>query len=614
MNLRSRRNLVHGVTLALIAVGVAAFAFVTLPQQLGKAGAVPAQRANTLPSLNISSLLPPMPESTAAKPQPVHGTIAKFVPEGMPSDPFAPRPMSAPNADLASEIAAGGAGAAIEDDGLLLARQEAEAAAPPPPPAAAPTDADLAVGDPYGSAALTPEARAALVEAPKVHELKSSSFSRRERPATDTEKGRSERPWMNTPAGLEADVAFWREVYGRYDRNQVVLHHPRYLQIVYGIVDLSDVDTDPRLNDIEKGHLRESRVDEARKSIIEILKKLAAGPNASSLSEEEWRIRKLFDGVQEADAFRRAAEEDGVRAQLGQRDKFIRGLAYSGRYLGEIEAIFESYGLPRELTRLIFVESMFNIKARSSVGASGIWQFMPATGKLYLNINSVVDERNDPIAATHAAARLLRHNYESLGTWPLAINAYNAGRVRLQQAVEALGTNDIGRIIRNFSHPAYGFASRNFFLEFLAAYDVAEHAEKYFGQIVHDQPLKYETVHTQYNVSFPEVARIARLDLAELQELNPRFTGAIFSGSRPLPVGYEIRVPPGRGELFLAAAARAPQSRTGPVNHVVQNGETLPSIASMYGVSPAAILKSNRHVGRTLVPGQKLLIPTHATR
>ncbi len=612
MNLRHRRSVVHGLILTAIAASVAAFAFIALPQQLGKAGALPAQRPEGLPSLNISSLLPPMPEPQAASPGPVRGTVAKFVPEGMPSDPFAPRPATAAGADLAADVAAGGAGAAIEDDGLLLARQEE--AAPPQPAAAAPADADLAVGDPYGSDALPPEARAALIEAPKVHELKSSSFSRRERPATDTDAGRRERPWLNTPEGLEADVAFWREIYGRYDRNQVVLHHPRHLGIVYGIVDLSDVDTDPRLNDVEKGHLRESRVDEARKSIVEILKKLAAGPNASSLSEEEWRVRKLFDAVQEPDAFRRAAEEDGVRAQLGQRDKFIRGLAYSGRYLGEIEAIFESYGLPRELTRLIFVESMFNLKARSSVGASGIWQFMPATGKLYLNINSVVDERNDPIAATHAAARLLRHNYEALGSWPLAINAYNAGRVRLQQAVAALGTTDIGRIIRSFSHPAYGFASRNFFLEFLAAYDVAEHAEKYFGQIVHDQPLKYETVHTQYNCSFPEVARIARLDLAELQELNPRFTNAVFSGSKPLPAGYEIRVPPGRGQLFLAAAARAPQSRTGPVNHVVQDGETLPSIASMYGVTPAAILKTNRHVGRTLVPGQKLLIPTHAVK
>jgi len=298
-----------------------------------------------------------------------------------------------------------------------------------------------------------------------------------------------------------------------------------------------------------------------------------------------------------------------VRAQLGQRDKFLVGLRYSGRYLGEIESIYNEYGLPRELTRLIFVESMFAPRVRSKSGASGIWQFMPRTGLLYLRINDIVDERNDPLISTHASAKLLRHNYNELGTWPLAINAYNAGRGRMKQAVKKLGTKDITRIIRNFNHRSYGFASRNFFLEYLAALDIVEHAEDYFGPIEYDKPLRYEVLKCSYHISLPNVARLAGISIETMGELNPALSAKVMSGKRLIPMGFAIRVPEGSGEFFLAAAARAPKSRTGPLRHVVGRGETLNSIGSMYGVPPADIRKANRNIRRRPRRGQKIVIP-----
>lgn len=437
-----------------------------------------------------------------------------------------------------------------------------------------------------------------------------SSLAHREPSVLDTDLKKGKKHWLAVPSELEAEVAFWKEVYAKYDGNQAILHHPRHLRIIYDVVDTSDIVNDPRLNDIEKERISEKRVEDRKDKVTEILRHLAANPPASALGLEDMRIKKLFDGIHETNAFKKAVD-DGVRAQNGQRDKFLAGLKYSGRYLGEIEAIFDSYDLPRELTRLIFVESMFNPNAVSSAGASGIWQFMPATGRLYLKINALVDERNDPIQSSFAAARLLRHNFETLGNWPLAINAYNTGVGIIKQAVSRTGSTDISKIIRNFNHQSYGFASRNFFPEFLAALDTAEHAEKYFGPIEFDKPLRCESVRPTYNVSLPEVAKISDMETSELEELNPSFKGQLIAGKKILPIGFPVRVPAGKGELFLAAANRAPKSRLGPLKHLVQDGESLESIAQMYGVTPREIMKSNKDMSRFVHAGQTILVPVN---
>lgn len=605
MIISRERKIMDALLVTCVAAGFLCFALIVLPDQLKKAGVSPSAHSEQGGLKNISSIISLNTGITtvrAEKPSP--GIVARFEPEPMPKDPFAkPQPDTAkpmPNGQYDME-AAGGAGVAIDEQSSESALALNSGAAMQPP--ARDDDTKSAESEPASQtlpAGSTP---------PTLHQFRASSIARHETAQTDTDRGKRAKPWLMTPQGLEADVAFWRDIYTKYDRNAVVLHHPRHLNIVYDVVDLKDIDSDPRLNDIEKARWKENRIDERREKIVEILKKLATNPVATLISEEEMQIKKLFDNVKEANAFRRAYDDDGVRAQLGQSDKFIPGLAYSGRYLGEIEAIFESYGIPREITRLIFVESMFNPNAVSSAGASGIWQFMRSTGKLYLRVNDIVDERNDPILATHAAAKLLQRNYESLGSWPLAINAYNAGRGRLEQAVAQTGTTDIARIIRDFSHPSYGFASRNFFLEFLAAYDVAEHADKYFDKIEYDKPLRYESVQTQYHVSLPDVVKTAGLAISDIEELNPAFGNAVLTGRKLLPTGFEIRVPEKKGEIFLAAAARAPRSRTGPLNHVVGEGETLSSIAAMYGITPASILKSNQHVGRQLSLGQTLTIP-----
>lgn len=134
-------------------------------------------------------------------------------------------------------------------------------------------------------------------------------------------------------------------------------------------------------------------------------------------------------------------------------------------------------------------------RARSKAGAVGLWQFIKATGKRYLTITRRRDDRRDPIRATEAAARLLKHNYEALGSWPLAITAYNHGKEGMLAARVAVGSSAIEDIISGYTGPRFGFASRNFYAEFLAALEV-----------VH--PMIVE--HTRQSGLFKRSARAAR--------------------------------------------------------------------------------------------------------
>ncbi|MBI4126135.1 MAG: lytic transglycosylase domain-containing protein [Deltaproteobacteria bacterium] len=311
-------------------------------------------------------------------------------------------------------------------------------------------------------------------------------------------KGQQRPDWLTVPATLAPDVEFWKKIYADYTSNQIVLHDARDLKIVYRVLDVTDTRRDPFLNDLEKEKRVEATVEDARNTIKAMLQRIASSETASGFTDDEWMIYKTFQPLP-GGREKYLAAADRIRAQQGLKDKFVEGLKYSGRMLGEMEAIFEARGLPMELTRLVFVESMFNPAAHSAVGASGLWQIMPSTARRYgLMVGRHVDDRRDPILATRAAAKILQENYDDLGSWPLAINAYNSGLGRMRRAVTQLGTKDIADIVRRFEHPGYAFASRNFFCEFLAAVEVTERAPAYFGSITYDEPVAVSDSSTSY--------------------------------------------------------------------------------------------------------------------
>ncbi|MBI2343565.1 MAG: transglycosylase SLT domain-containing protein [Deltaproteobacteria bacterium] len=370
---------------------------------------------------------------------------------------------------------------------------------------------------------------------------------------------------FRVPKGLEAPVAFWRDIYSAYDRNHVVLHDMDALEIIYDVVDLSDISPDidpfaPYPPDVQKARL--ARVEEAMERVRRSLKRLAENPGRRDITPFERKTVRLFQQIPGGpEKYAAASGPRRLRSQTGLSNRFRAGIVASGKYLAQIEAVFAEGAMPWEVTRLVFVESMFDLRAYSKVGASGIWQFMPGTARMMgLTMNQTIDERNDPLAATRAAARLLKSNYAALGTWPLAINAYNAGPGRLKQAVRTLGTTSIARIVREFSHPGYQFASRNFFPEFLAALEVFENRQKLFGNIPVAPPLRFDTVVVEKSVVLPHVATQTKVPLETLWELNPGYSAAIYTGRQSLPAGYALKVPQKSGRAFLAAMNQQPDA------------------------------------------------------
>jgi membrane-bound lytic murein transglycosylase D len=346
---------------------------------------------------------------------------------------------------------------------------------------------------------------------------------------------------------IQPNVAFWREIYTRYYTHQGVLHDAKYVDHVYEVVELGEG---------LAGRRAPRKIRDARAKWREVLLSLHRKRKtpAASLSSDERKIAALFADIPEPDKYLLAARRNRIRFQLGQKDRFLAGLHESGLYLPMMEEVFRREGVPVELTRLPFVESSFNLNARSKAGASGIWQFMRRTGKNYFRIDSAVDERNDPIRATEAAARLLKSNYRSLGSWPLAITAYNHGVRGVQRSLSSASPGRHGR-----RHHALGFASANFYPELLAAVEAERDAEKYFGTFVRAKPKPTVEIELPDQIALPDLCRFLKIDPAEVRAHNPAFLAGVYRGRKLIPAGYRLRLP-ADAQLSPAAQVRVFQA------------------------------------------------------
>ena len=413
------------------------------------------------------------------------------------------------------------------------------------------------------------------------------------------------------PAGLEPDIGFWRQVFTEVSSAQVVVHDNRYLAIVYEKFDIPVGATDSS---------RRRMMDAAAAKYEGILKTLATGKR-SGLSAEEARVLALWSGRADSDSLLAAAGR--VRTQQGLADRFQQGVVRAGRWKDHIQLNLREAGVPESLAALPHVESSFDPEARSFVGAAGLWQFTAGTGRSYMRIDQVVDERRDPFRSSEAAARLLRSNYLSLQSWPLAITAYNHGAGGMRRAVREMGTTDIEPIIRNYDGPAFGFASRNFYVSFLAADEVDRNPEKFFGNIQPEAPERGTTIVLADHVRADTLERRLGVSRETLQVYNPALLSPVWSGRREVPRGFSLRLPEGAVDAKtvarLAAAdpeAEREQARKAGLSaatHRVGSGETLSGIAQRYGTSPSRLAELNNLSKKSLIRvGQVLKLPGDA--
>ncbi len=409
---------------------------------------------------------------------------------------------------------------------------------------------------------------------------------------------------MPRPPQLERDVQFWIRVYSQVDTNGGFLHDEHNLGVIYDTLRFVP-NTSP--------HEREAVIDQERTHYAAALRRIAAA-NGGPLSDEDQHILDMWGA--EGTPARLLQATDDIRFQLGQADRFRAGLIRSGAWETHIAETLANLGLPAELAVLPHVESSFNPAAYSKVGAAGLWQFMRSTGRRYMRIDSAVDDRLDPFRSTEAAAQLLAYNYRLLGSWPLALTAYNHGAEGVRRAKEALGTDDIVQIVRNYQGRTFGFASRNFYVSFLAALEIDRNPEKYFGPMERAHEAHFQEVVVPAYVQVRSLERALKVNQQTLHELNPALLRTVWDGQRHVPKAYRLRLPLEDSEVTsdLLAQRLAPSElfagQPQPRRYKVRSGDTVASVADRYGLTPEALARMNRlRTSAKLRPGKVLSLP-----
>lgn len=406
------------------------------------------------------------------------------------------------------------------------------------------------------------------------------------------------------PPELAADIDFWRQVFAEIDSNQAFLHDSRHLDVIYATISFP-----PGASAADRRRI----ADRHRDKYSALLKQFAAAPMAP-LDAEQQRVRALWPEATTPAEFREAARR--VRLQQGLADRFLSGLKRSGAWRPYIDEQLARNGVPAGLAALPHVESSFNPEARSHVGAAGLWQFTRPTGLRFMAIDHVVDERRDPFFSSAAAAQLLAYNYSVLDSWPLAITAYNHGVGGMRRAVRETGTRDIARINREYTGRNFGFASRNFYVAFLAALEVEQNAERYFAKVLFDSPTDDIVFKAPGYVPASAIARAAGISLQQLRSSNPALLEPIWSGSKHIPRNFTVRIPAqltgrSRSELLAAIPAAQLYARQTPDQyHRVQRGESLSLIAARYNASVSDLVALNGLRSQHMIrAGQQLRLP-----
>ena len=340
-------------------------------------------------------------------------------------------------------------------------------------------------------------------------------------------------------APLARRVNFWRKIYSVWSANTYVLHSSTWPEValesgqfpapkgtIHGYALMKKT---RRLMKQRRGHYRK------------ILQAMHHNRHKTPTGEVEKRIARLTAHIKNPNKYRDLAWS--LRLQRGQKDFIRSGVENASIYLPHIEKEFRSQGIPVSLSRIAYVESSFNLKAYSKAGASGIYQLMPFTGREYLRINKQVDERRDPVKSARAAAQVLKANMKMLGNWPLAVTAYNHGPYGIRKGVRKAGSTDLIDLIHKYKSRRFGFASQNFYSEFLAALMTVEHADQVFADLKRKPKMEFANYRLPKGTTVKKLVRKFNLSVNDLGRMNPDILRGVLRYQGWLPKGYVVKVP-----------------------------------------------------------------------
>ena len=305
------------------------------------------------------------------------------------------------------------------------------------------------------------------------------------------------------------------------------------------------------------------------------------------------------------------------------RDRFEAWMARLQHYHPLVESIFAEFNLPTDLVYLSLVESGFNPHAYSRARATGPWQFMKGTAKVYgLRVDSFVDERRDPIKSTVAAARYLRDLFDLLGSWPLAMAAYNAGEGKVMRAMARAQAEDFDDLART---RLLRRETKEYVPRFMAATIIAKNPEQFGFDPDEDLvPHQFDEVVVLRPIALKALADATGISFQELKRLNPELRR---DGTPPDGHEYQLKVPVGQKAAVEQALDKVPiwnppalVGKRGPVYHTpvkdgwyrVRVGDSLAGIAKRFRLSVQDLKARNHLTGRKIRPGDLLAIAPQA--
>lgn len=341
---------------------------------------------------------------------------------------------------------------------------------------------------------------------------------------------------FEVPKYFQPSVRFWFSIYTQFSSKQVVIHDKDNLGIIYNIIDFSEIQNSD-INKHAKAKLQTQLSIEYTRKLKRTLKRFSKKIN--KLSDEDKgilaairKVSKIPKSKKKRNYFFKKLAQN-IRTQTGQRDMIYKGMLRAKPYFPYLYKLIDSFKLPKEVLAITFLESSFNPNAYSKVGAAGAWQFMPYISSLFMPRRSkYIDYRLNIAVASISAFHLLKENKLVLRSWDLAIPAYNSGTkhlVRARKKFKKIKNISLEYILQHYKTAHIGFASKNFYSEFLAlvhllAYkDVIYPLKGFKNSKTHFNTMNLNIYITKCNSKPSKIFKLLKKSSPNIKELNTHF-------------------------------------------------------------------------------------------